>query len=272
MNANVTGATVADVLDSVLEAETEGESDRLSVVAPDAGTVEALVEAIDGDGPTVRLLSDPDTLKAATDGFLTAGRTADHVDGGRLEIKTGREESNAVVLTDAAVVALVRGRDRAAGVKTTEEGIVESVGERFAAAWDDAEAYGLRTPPLSRVRETLERDLGAATAEDFDAVVSSIDAVRGEGALDEVEISLLIAARNEQLLYDVSKWGEDVGIASKATFSRTKKRLEEAGVIGTEKVPIEVGRPRLRLTLADEEIREADPERLADLAQSRLGG
>ncbi|WP_299237146.1 transcriptional regulator TbsP [Natronomonas sp.] len=266
MNANVTGTTVADVLDSVLEAE----GDRLSVVAPDAGTVEALVEAIDGDGPTVRLLSDPETLKEATDGFLIAGRTADHVDGGRLEIRTGREGSNAVVLTETAVVAIVRGHDRVAGVKTADEEIVESVGERFAAAWGDAEAYALRTPPLGRVRETLERDLGAATAEDFDAVVSSINAVRGEGALDEVDISLLVAARNEQLLYDVSKWGEDVDIASKATFSRTKKRLEEAGVIGTEKVPIEVGRPRLRLTLADEEIGEADPERLAHIAQSRL--
>ena len=65
-------------------------------------------------------------------------------------------------------------------------------------------------------------------------------------------LCLLAAARNEQLLYDVSRWGEEVGLASKATFSRTKTALENAGLVGTEKVPIDVGRPRLRLTLAPE--------------------
>ena len=54
------------------------------------------------------------------------------------------------------------------------------------------------------------------------------------------------------LLYDISRWGEDVGVASKATFSRAKSRLEDAALIRTEKVPIDVGRPRLRLTLPAE--------------------
>jgi predicted transcriptional regulator len=85
-----------------------------------------------------------------------------------------------------------------------------------------------------------------------------------------VTISLLVAARNEVLLYDISKWGEDIGIASKATFSRTKTRLEDLGLIDTEKVPIDVGRPRLRLKLGDDRLREADADQLADVAQSLL--
>ena len=83
-------------------------------------------------------------------------------------------------------------------------------------------------------------------------------------------ISLLIAAKNEVLLYDISKWGEDVGIASKATFSRTKSRLEESGVITTEKVPIDVGRPRLRLQLGDGRLREAPADNPAAVAADIL--
>jgi hypothetical protein len=85
-----------------------------------------------------------------------------------------------------------------------------------------------------------------------------------------VTLSLLVAARNDVLLYDISKWGEDAGIASKATFSRTKTELEEQGAIETEKVPIDVGRPRLRLRLGDERLRAAAPGRLAAVAAEVL--
>ncbi|PWG73380.1 hypothetical protein DF186_23370, partial [Enterococcus hirae] len=79
--------------------------------------------------------------------------------------------------------------------------------------------------------------------------------------------SLLVAAKNDVLLYDISKWGEDVGIASKATFSRTKTKLEDMGLIDTEKVPIDVGRPRLRLKLGDDRLRDANTDQLAGVAQ-----
>jgi len=81
-----------------------------------------------------------------------------------------------------------------------------------------------------------------------------------------------VAARNGDLLYDISRWGEDVGIASKATFSRTKTRMEESGVIATEKVPIDVGRPRLRLRLGDERLDVDDDREFARVARSMLAG
>lgn len=102
-------------------------------------------------------------------------------------------------------------------------------------------------------------------------MLGSLSSARGDGdGLDEVTISLLVAARNEVLLYDISKWGEDVGIASKATFSRTKTKLEELGLIDTEKVPIDVGRPRLRLKLGADELVAAGADELADEAQKLL--
>jgi hypothetical protein len=111
----------------------------------------------------------------------------------------------------------------------------------------------------------MAAEIGEAARDDFDAVLAAIDSARGDGGgLDEVTVSLLVAAKNDVLLYDISKWGEDVGIASKATFSRTKTRLEDLGVIDTEKVPIDVGRPRLRLKLGDERLEGLDADALAD--------
>jgi DNA-binding MarR family transcriptional regulator len=58
--------------------------------------------------------------------------------------------------------------------------------------------------------------------------------------------------------------GEDTGVASKATFSRVKTRLEDRDLIETEKVPIDVGRPRLRLVLVPDDLE--DVEHLAEQA------
>jgi predicted transcriptional regulator len=111
--------------------------------------------------------------------------------------------------------------------------------------------------------------LTSEMASDFRTVLKSVEEM-SDGELDVVEVSLLVAAKHEQLLYDISHWGEDVGVASTATFSRTKTRLEEQGLIETEKVPIDVGRPRLRLLLGDERLHEADTEELASVARELL--
>ena len=99
--------------------------------------------------------------------------------------------------------------------------------------------------------------------------LEATETVDSESPLDEVAISLIVAAKNRVLLYDISKWGEDVGLASKATFSRTKTHLEDTGLIDTEKVPIDVGRPRLRLRFADEDLHDASIDDLLERARSR---
>lgn len=267
MVSNVMERAVADVLGEALDAE-EG----LFVVAPDGETIEALVDVLDDGAPSVRLLGDPDTVKRVMDDFLVAGRAADHIEAGTLEIRTGDDGTNTLLITDTSVVSIVRADDRVAGLTTDDEAFIESANERFERAWEEAEPYSLRTPSLARVRETLETELGEATADDFDTILTSLESAgEHDETFDEVTLSLLVAAKNEELLYDISKWGEDVGIASKATFSRTKTRMEESGLIDTEKVPIDVGRPRLRLKLADESLRNADAEELVDAARSILG-
>jgi len=268
MEPNLLGRTVADVLEETLSSA----SGDLYVVDPARDTLEELVSVMSGtETPTVRLLATDRVLKDVMEDFLVASRAADLIEEERIEIRSYEGGENTLVISEETVLAVVRAGDHVAGLGTDDAEFVASANERYGSVWDDAAPYVLRTPAISRVRGSLGTDLGETTAADFEAVLNSLETARGDGeGLDEVTISLLVAAKNRELLYDISKWGEDVGIASKATFSRTKTRLEELGLLETEKVPIDVGRPRLRLMLGDDRLRDADAGELSSVAQSVL--
>jgi len=242
-------------------------TDTCWLVDPTPETITAVVD-VAGDSntlPRLRLLATADALKATCEDFLVASRTADLLGDDALAVRTlEAPTTNSLILTEKAVTAVVAAGEQVAGLRTDDTEFVETTRDSITDQWAAADPFRLRTPAISQIRATLAEEIGAASREDFDRLLASLETARGDGdGLDEVTISLLIAAKNEVLLYDISKWGEDVGIASKATFSRTKSRLEESGVITTEKVPIDVGRPRLRLQLGDDRLREAPTDDLA---------
>ncbi len=259
---------------TVIESALDGAQSEVLVVNPARETIRELVDVLDEetDAPEVRLLSDERPLKDLMDDFLVASAVADQIDDGRLAVRTLEEvPRNSLLVSESGVVALVDAGGRVAGLTTDDDEFVSNAYEYYGERWDEAPEFSLRTPPLSHVQETLSEDIGEETADDFDNVLASLQTARGNGnGLDEVTISLLVAAKNGELLYDISKWGEDIGLASKATFSRTKTKLEDNGLIDTEKVPIDVGRPRLRLMLGDERLQGADAGELASVAQSLL--
>jgi hypothetical protein len=271
MTSNLLDKQIDDILRTVLEDTTED----LLVVNPSADATEEFVRvatSFDGDLPNVHMLADERTLKDVMDDFIVASNAADLIDQDALELRTIEESpENSLLVTEHEVVALVRAGNRVGGLSTDDDDFVTTAYDAYMTEWADAETFTLRTPPISRVRETLEADISAEAEEDFENILASMETARGDGdGLDEVTISLLVAAKNEALLYDISKWGEDVGIASKATFSRTKTKLEDMGLIDTEKVPIDVGRPRLRLKIGDDRLNDADNGQLATVAQSIL--
>ena len=260
----VSNLLAADV-EAALEAAFAGDDDELLVVDPSAETIVSLIETAVGrdDLPALSMLADERTLKDVMDDFVVASRAADLVADGALDLRVlDGEVDNALFVSPSRVVALVTAGDDVAALSTDDEEFVAEVYDSHRGTFDDAEPYTLRTPAISRVRETMESEIGEEARADFDAVLDATEGADGAD-LDEVTVSLLVAAKNDVLLYDISKWGEDVGIASKATFSRTKTRLEDLGIIDTEKVPIDVGRPRLRLKLGDERLQGVDA---ADLA------
>lgn len=270
MASNTRAADRHELLTTTLAETTE----PCWIVDPTPETIEAVIDAAsDGNTPPqIRLLAAEDTLKTTFEDFLVASRTADLVADTELAVRTlGDGTANSLVITERAVTAVVAAGQQVAGLRTDDPEFVETTREEIADRWADAEAFRLRTPAISEIRATLSDDIGGAVREDFDTLLGSLETADDDTVLDEVTIALLIAAKNEVLLYDISKWGEDVGIASKATFSRTKSRLEDANVITTEKVPIDVGRPRLRLQLGDDRLRTAETADLADVAADLLG-
>ena len=246
----------------------------LTAVNPSAETIRVLVRVLSEgeDPPTVRVLGRSEIVKDVMDDFIVASNAADLVDDGALELRVSEQVSgNPLLLDDDAVMSVVSAGRTVGGLVSTDESFVETVHDEYDEEWAAAEEYSLRTPPLSVVNEGLSEELGEHAEQDFRTMLNSLETARGNGeGLDEVTLSLLVAAKNEELLYDVSKWGEDTGVASKATFSRAKTELEDMGLIETEKVPIDVGRPRLRLTLADDRLKAADNDQLATVAQSML--
>jgi len=269
--SNLLDREIAEILRTVVDEAPES----VLVVNPSRDAIEELINVAtqhDGDLPTLRMLAESGTLKDVMEDFIVASNAADLVDAGTLELRTTDDvPSNSLLVTDEVVIALVTADDRVGGLTADDEEFVAEAYDSYSEQFEEASEFSLRTPPLSRVRDTLGEEISPDAQQDFDEVLSSMETARGDGdGLDEVTISLLVAAKNEALLYDISKWGEDVGIASKATFSRTKTKLEDMGLIGTEKVPIDVGRPRLRLKLANDDLREAETDQLASAAQSLL--
>jgi hypothetical protein len=271
MTSNLLGTSVDEVLESVFATE----PDTLFVVNPGADAVEQLVDVANGFGdglPSIRLLGEQGLLKDVMGDFIVASNTANLVESGVLDIRVLEDDTrSSMVVTDEQTVALLEAGGLVGGLATDDTEFTGTAYDAVSADWDAAEPFNLRTPAIDRVSETLDEEIGPDVEDDFETVLESMETARGDGeGLDEVTVSLLVAAKNRVLLYDISKWGEDVGIASKATFSRTKTKLEDLGLIDTEKVPIDVGRPRLRLKLADDRLEEAPPSELANTAQSVL--
>jgi DNA-binding transcriptional ArsR family regulator len=262
--------TVADVVAAGLD----GATTTVLVVNPTTETIRELLRALEDrvDPPTAKVLVEATLLSDLVEDFLVGSVVADLVEAGDLEVRTVDETpNNFLFVADGCVTSVVEAGDRLAALETSDPDFVAEARDHYEDRWSEATPFTPRTPPLSEVRETLATAVGEEPAADFDAILGSLDSIRGNGdGLGEVAISLLVAARNGVLLYDVSKWGEDIGLASKATFSRTKTRLEDAGVIDTEKVPIEVGRPRLRLILGDDRLAEVPPADMAERARSML--
>ena len=270
MTSKHVGQSVAENLRTIL-ADASGE---VIAVGLDENATRELVEMLaeSEEPPNVRLLGGDDVLKWLRDDFMLASTAAGLREADVLELRAAAERlDDTLLVTEEMVVSLLTPNDeQSAALATDDEAFVEAVHERWNDLWEDGEQFDLRTPAYSRVLETLADEFDSAMESDFETVLESVADMNTDDWLDEVAVSLLVAAKHEQLLYDISHWGEDAGVASKATFSRTKTRLEDQGLLETEKVPIDVGRPRLRLLLGDERLREADAEELASVANEML--
>jgi len=202
MTSNLLGTSVADVLNEVFGDDPA----ELFVVDPSARAVQSLVDAAndyDGDLPTIRVLGDERTLKDVMGDFIVASNAANLVEAGDLELRTfDGDGRSSMLVTEDRTVALVETGGLVGGLATDDDEFAGTAYDAATADWDDAEEFTLRTPAIDRVRSTLDEDIGAEVGDDFDDVLASLETARGDGdGLDEVTISLLVAAKNRELLY-----------------------------------------------------------------------
>lgn len=258
---------------SLLDEILEDESRDLVCTGFDEALVEALITALRGrdDPPTVHLLTTESVLRWVRNDFDLASKAAGLVESGKLSIKT--EEGalkNQLVISEGSVISLVTVGENPVGLPTDHEEFIDTITEKWNDRWNRAEEFSFRTPGRPRIEESLNEEFGSEVETDFRAMLDAVENTRSDENLDVVDICLLVAAKHELLLYDISNWGEEVGVASKTTFSRAKNNLEESGLIETEKVPIDVGRPRLRLLFGKDELQDADIDALPSVAQRLL--
>ncbi|MEZ3118162.1 DUF5821 family protein [Halobaculum sp. MBLA0147] len=268
MSTHIDAETEEDLLTQLF---TEVDEDAI-LVDPSASLLAALGNVETDVLPTtLDVLARESVLKTVRDDFLIASDLADHVSTDRLTLRvfTGTPETTLLATPETLHAIIVgEGLDPVA-LPEDDTSVTADVCATSREQFSEAESFNLRTPGRTRALDRLGADVGTAVREDFEAILDTLEEVTDE-TIDEVTLALLVTARNEAQLYTISRWGEDVGLASRATFSRMKTELENAVLITTEKVPTDVGRPRLRLLLADDELAAADVDAFATVAQEKL--
>lgn len=266
MSTNLTGIDGDGIIRSTIH-EGNGDVSVLQVPPRVLSRYVRIAEEESEELDRMRVLAHVDTIKEVMDDFLISSAVSDLVEDGKVELLSTEDEveRSVVLVGDDAVVSYADFGDTVGALWSDEPELLQASIDFFEDAWKAGDDFKIRTPPMSKVKSTLSEEIGEQTKEDFCNMLDVLDSAKGGGdGLDEVTIALAAAARNEILLYDISKWGEDSGVASKATFSRKKTELEDAGLIDTENVPIDIGRPRLRLKFADESLHDASIEEVVE--------
>jgi hypothetical protein len=242
--------------------------DEMLVTTSAIADVSGLTRALTGSSTSVRLLLGAAVLAELRREFFVASQLKDHVESGIVDVRITGDEAYPTLLITDDVVRCITGlsSDSIAVLSRTDDEFASESRAVFEDRWEDAETLSIRAPARSQLLGTLDDEFGSAVRTDFESALETIGAIDSDGdSTDPVQLCLLIGAKHEIQFYELGRWGETTDVASRAKFSQEKQALEKAGLITTEKVPREVGRPRQRLVLhdgrgnqnADELIREA---------------
>jgi len=221
-----------------------------------------------------RLLTTPRAAKRAKRDFVAATTLADLRASAGVELRTTDEPSlpEPVVVTEDAVFPILRGVPcQTSTVRVTDQTFQEAYRKAAGRRWGDATSYDLDTFRRSQFLDSLEGEFGGEFRQDFERALAVPD-VRNDDGVDPVDLLVLMAAKHGEQSYELNRWGESFGVASVGKFSQSKRRLEEIGLVETEKVRSDsVGRPRQRLVVGKEELMDATPEELVDAMRTVSG-
>jgi len=155
-----------------------------------------------------------------------------------------------IILDGSQVYTLVQLGRIEQFAESTDEDLQTKLNAEFVRITESADMVNPDILAWSELLGQLEEIVDADTKHEFERLIEAAR-IENLNALDDISVAIVAAAHSGALLNDLSTWAEEVGLASAATFSRRKKNLEDAGIIYTEKVPIEIGRPKQRLKLSN---------------------
>jgi hypothetical protein len=241
------------------------------LVRPTPKIIDAIIQiARKQSSPTIHVLAAESDLLSVRQQFPIATFAADLVEQDDLTLTpTVPAGRGTFIVTEEAVHTVGHVDDHQLVFSTSD--IPDGLIETCETHRESSKSFDLRTPAWSTVLETLAERFGTDVREDFATAIESIRTDIEEPQHNAANIALLVAARHELLLYDISGWGEDIRLYSKATFSRAKTTLEDHGVLETEKVPGDVGRPRLRLQIVDEYTSQSIHKLITDINTKMQG-
>ncbi|MFB6188193.1 MAG: DUF5821 family protein, partial [Halobacteriaceae archaeon] len=197
MNSNLFGKSVNEIITSVISTD----SDRILVVNPSTRTISEIVDVLtdsERPRPTVKILANEQLLRKTMEDFLIASRAANLVASDDIVLKTSEElPRNSLFVLDELLISMVELENDMAGLRTDDDSFVQAANSYYTTQWQNATQFELRTPPLEEVYSSLSTDIGPETQSDFADVLASLETARGdENDLDEVTVSLLVAAKN----------------------------------------------------------------------------
>jgi hypothetical protein len=248
--------------------EADGDVFITSSRVSDFTDILSALEEHDPEGD-VRILTDDETAKAVRRRFLVASYLVDYIERGTVSVRRQEGHLPSFVITDGEVTTITGVDETTLTVLTDDdESFVAGTRETAEERFDTAADVSFRTPAYTGMLDQLDEKLGGTMREDVETVLSAAVETRSdETSVDPVRLSILMGAKNEVQFYELGNWGESTGVGSKAKFSREKRKLEDVGLIDTEKIPKDIGRPRQRLVLGAD-VDEADPLQLLSLAES----
>ena len=219
--------------------------------------------------PHVDVVASEAVLRTVRQRFLLATRVSTALAADRCRLRAADTDNLSTVFVSPRRVCVVAVVGEAATVRAVPS--ADWTATFYTEAQETlatTEPYRLRIPPLDDILSADDSPLPAAFHEGFESALEIAASFDDPTLFDPVRTALALAGRHAILNYDVSRWGEQVGVASTATFSRRKGQLEDAGHLTTEAVSTGLGRPRQRLLLTDTSQATLDEGGLAELLRS----
>lgn len=224
--------------------------------------------------PTLTVLADDDVVDAVADAFHGASRLAALTEAGAIELLTLAEpQPNVVLAGETTGCVLVEGGDETdgAGDRAARHAVGDdpSLRARYADLVDAAPTNRLRTPSRHRIYGAFADRCGPAVADDVIRLLDADPGLSGDDVVDPRIRAYAVGARHAVLDHDLRRACEDAGLGSPSTFTRVKRRLVDAGLVRTERVPQSVGRPRERI-VAGPALSRPSPSAVAEPIRAAL--